>query len=188
MLHDNDWPIPEGRNGLSVWRTNRLIAIIHQKIQSLIESERELPMVWSQMHMFSSMQLGKLLALSRGLDPEFASILCVLHDIYTIFTGKTEEHGIRAESYIREIIFEYNELKGNKLKLFTAEEVSQLIEAIKIHSEKNTITDDPYAELLKDVDSLDSYLHGMTPGRRSGRLPRVNSVLEELGIEHKVTK
>lgn len=132
--------------------------------------------------MYSSTQLGKLVALKRGLNPEFAGLVCAFHDIYTLHTGKYEEHDVKAADYVREIAEEYNKRWGNKLSIISDEEIERIIRAVRGHSDKIAITDDPYAELLKDVDSLDAYLHGLEPQEELGRRERMNKVLSEFQI------
>jgi len=43
MFSKNDWPIQKGRNGLPVWRLNRILAIIHKRFHTLTEENREIP-------------------------------------------------------------------------------------------------------------------------------------------------
>jgi len=124
--------------------------------------------------MYSTMQIAKLLALRRGLDPELASLTCAFHDIHTLLTGSTKNHGANAARHIQEIVMEYNQNSRGKLPKITKEEVD--------------IANDPLAELLKDVDSLDSYLHGMIQGKQSGRIPRGNKVLKEFNIDFLIEK
>jgi len=186
LFKENEWPIPKGRNGLPVWRLNRVLAIIQQRIQRLSEDNREFPITWSVMHMYSTMQLAKLVALKRGLNPELAALTCAFHDIYSLLEGTHEDHGVKAEPYIREIISEYNTEHKEALPEITTKEQEQIIIAVKNHSDKNSTDDTPYSKLLKDVDSIDSYLHGMTQGRKSGRIPRSNEVLKEFAINHLV--
>ncbi|MHA1188081.1 MAG: HD domain-containing protein [Candidatus Heimdallarchaeota archaeon] len=209
MFKENEWPFAKGKFGLPVWRLNRVLAIIQQRIQKLTEDDRELPITWSVMHMYSTMQLAKLVALKRpitwsvmhmystmqlaklvalkrDLDPELAALTCAFHDVYSLFEGKTEDHGVKAEPFIKEIISEYNSKQREALSEITDEEKEQIIIAVKNHSDKNRTDDDPYGKLLKDVDSIDSYLHGTTPGRKSGRIPRSNEVLTEFSIEHHI--
>ena len=187
MLSDRSWPIEKGRNGLHVWRLNRILPIIQEKILTLEEKDRELPIVWSVAHMFTTMQLAKILALRRNIDPEIAGLAGVFHDIYTMITGKTEDHGVKAKTLILEIIEEYNNKRREALPMITTEEVNQIIYAIEVHSNKNDRSEHPLVELLRDADSLDSYIHGMTPGRKSGRIPRINGIMDELGINHTIT-
>ena len=188
MMSDSSWPIEKGRKGLPVWRLNRILEIIHSRTLDLTEDGRELPIVWSKMHMYSTVQIAKLLALKRGLDPELAALTCAFHDSYSLFTGKTKDHGLKAESYIREITKEYNLHRRGSLPEIVEEEIIQIIVAVAVHSDKNSISDDPLTELLRDVDSIDSYLHGLTQGRHSGRIPRGNKFLQELQIDHKISE
>ena len=46
---------------------------------------------------------------------------------------------------------------------------------------KDNISDDPYTELLKDVDSLDRYLHGVST--EGSYATRCLNVLKELSID-----
>ncbi|MBN1330325.1 MAG: HD domain-containing protein [Candidatus Heimdallarchaeota archaeon] len=188
MYTEKGWPIPEGRCGLKVWRLNRIISIIYLRVTLIESEERELPMLWSMMHMFSTCQLSKLVALKRGLDPEFAALTCAFHDIYTFIEGKTEDHGTKAEKFIREIIDEYNTQKKEELPEISEDEIVRIIKVVKEHSEKNSVSKDSYIELLKDVDSLDSYLHGATQGRKSGRISRGNKLLKEFHIDHTILR
>lgn len=136
--------------------------------------------------MYTTMQLAKLVALQRDLNPELAGLVCAFHDIYTLLTGVHEDHGVLAKKYIVEIIAEYNETTRDELFPITDEEQQCIIAAVKVHSDKRTVEESVYAELLKDVDSLDSYLAGTTPGRKSGRLPRINTLFTSLNIDHRV--
>lgn len=184
MISDKSWPIKKGRYGLPVWRLNRIITIIQEKVMTLTEEGRELPIVWSVMHMYSTMQMAKLLALKRNIDPELAGLAGIFHDIYTLLTGKTEDHGIHAKSFILEIIDDYNNKRRETLSEITSKEVNDIISAIEVHSDKINQSENPLVELLRDADCLDSYLHGMTQGSKSGRKPRLNSVMKELSIDH----
>ncbi|MGC9781395.1 MAG: HD domain-containing protein [Candidatus Heimdallarchaeota archaeon] len=109
--------------------------------------------------MYSTMQLAKLIALKRGLDPELAALTCAFHDIFTLQTGNHTDHGIKAEKIIREIIEEYNKKHQESLPVITEKEISLIIKTVAIHSDITTTTENPYEELLKDVDSIDSFLH-----------------------------
>ncbi len=163
-----------------------MLSIIHRRVNKLSETNREIPIIWSEMHMYTTLQLAKLVALQRDLNPELAGLVCAFHDIYTLLTGTHKDHGLLAKKYIVEIIAEYNENTRDELSPITEEEQQCIIESIKVHSDKQTEEENAYAELLKDVDSLDSYLAGFTPGHSSGRLPRINNLLTSLNIDHTV--
>jgi uncharacterized protein len=173
----------EPRAGLSVWRLNQVLTIIQERVQKLSDDERWAPLVWSTLHMHGTVQLSKLVAMKRNLNPEFAALVCAFHDIHTLHTGEYEDHGIKAQPYVVEIIEEYNNRWGKQLGRITDGEVERIVRAIADHSDKLTIDSDPYAELLKDIDSLDAYLHGFEADEESGRLARRNRVSSELGIE-----
>ena len=59
-----------------------------------------------------------------------------------------------------------------------------LVEAITQHSDKDVYTGNSLAELLKDVDSLDRYLHGVKT--EGAYLDRCRRVLKELAVETEV--
>ena len=182
-MFENSKSLEEYQNRFPTWRLNIILIIIQKKAEKSVVEKRELPLVWSYMHMFSTMPVAKLLALRRGLDPELASLTCAFHDIHTLLTGSTENHGVNAAKHIREIVLEYNQNSRGKLPEITEEEVDRIINAIAVHSDKKIIANDPLAELLKDVDSLDSYLHGLIQWKESGRIPRGNKVLKEFNID-----
>lgn len=186
MISSNGWPIEKGRRGLPVWRLNRILSIIHERVKKLTEIKRDIPIVWSEMHMYTTMQLAKLIALQRDLNPELAGLVCAFHDIYTLLTGLHEDHGLLAEKHIVEIIADYNENARDELPPITEGERDCIVAAVKVHSDKQSTEENAYAELLKDVDSLDSYLAGTTPGRRSGRIPRINALFISLNIDYNV--
>jgi hypothetical protein len=169
-------------DGLPVWRLNMVQEIITDRYLEIPNKNRKVPMVWSIMHMYTTTQLAKILALKRNLIPELAGLICTFHDVYTLHTGEHRDHGVKAEPYIKQIIADYNERWGSELGNITDDETALIIDSIAVHSNKLTITDDPYTELLKDVDSFDAYLHGMEPLKSNGRLVRVNSTLKELGF------
>ncbi|MFX0108042.1 MAG: HD domain-containing protein [Candidatus Hodarchaeota archaeon] len=132
--------------------------------------------------MYTTVQLGKILAMKRSLDLELAGLVCAFHDVYSLHTGEWESHGPKAESYVREITAEYNERWGMKLGNILDDEVELIITAIHGHSDKEIVTENAYAELLKDVDSLDAYLHGFEVQKGSGRAKRLIHTFRELGL------
>ena len=56
-----------------------------------------------------------------------------------------------------------------------------LKEIIPQHSDKCTISDNPYAEALKDADAVGRYLQGVEI--KEHEIPRLVKVLAELGME-----
>jgi uncharacterized protein len=165
---------------MDVRRVNRLVSMLLEEMKDLEDEGRDLPIRWNVMHMFSSSQLAKVLAMRRGMDVELASLAAALHDISVIATKKTERHAQVAEEYVRAAISRYNNGPWTKLPRITKEEEDMLVNVIVQHSDKDVATDDPLAELLKDVDSLDRYLHGVNT--EGAYLERCKRVLGELSI------
>lgn len=165
---------------MNVKRVNRILSMLYGEMRTLTDEGRELPVRWNVMHMYSSSQLAKIIALKRGIDPELASLAAALHDIAVIKTKRRENHALSAEPYVRETIHKYNDGSGATLPKITKEEEDILVNAIKLHGDKNTYSDDPFTELLKDVDSVDRYLHGVKT--ENDYLERCRRTLSGLGI------
>ena len=168
---------------LSVRRLNRILTMLLFEMKDLTDEGRDLPIRWNIMHMYSSSQLAKLLAMNRGIDPELAGIAAALHDIGVVMTQKHEGHAEAAPPYVYDFIVRYNRGAGTKYSKVTQEEIEAIVKAIVQHSEKELNSNDPFVELLRDVDSIDAYLHGVEI--EGGRLERSKRVMEELGIEMK---
>ena len=175
--------------GLPVWRLNRVLAILQSRIEVLCKEEkRETPIVWGAAHMYSTSQLAKAVALQRGLNPELAGLVCAFHDVHTLHTGEYEDHGPKAREYIEEIVGEYNARWREKLGEISREEVEIIYQAIRGHSDKSAVTELHYAELLKDIDSLDSFLYGFEPREGSAREERTIRMLTEFNIDRKLSE
>lgn len=165
---------------LSVRRLNRILTTLLSDMKDRTDEGKDFSVHWNIMHMYSSSQLAKLLAMHRGIEAELAGIAAALHDIGIVMTKKLEGHAEAAERYVYDFLKKYNLKWGRKPLQVTEEEMEKIVKAIVQHSEKEVSTSDPFVELLKDVDSLDGYLHGVTP--EGGRLDRCKRVIEELGI------
>lgn len=166
---------------LSVRRLNRILTMLLSEVKNLTDEGRDLPIRWNIMHMYSSSQLAKLLALRRGMDPELAGIAAALHDIGVVMAKKHEGHAEAGIPYIHDFLDRYNREAKTKLSQITEEEREAIEKAVVHHSEKESNSDDPFTELLKDVDSIDAYLHGVEIGGE--RLERSKRVMKELGVE-----
>ncbi|NWG02887.1 MAG: HD domain-containing protein [Syntrophaceae bacterium] len=168
---------------LPVRRLNRILTMLLSTIKGLTDEGRDLPIRWNLMHMYTSSQLAKLLAIRRGIDPELAGIAAALHDIGVVMTKKHEGHAEAAPPFVYDIVERFNRVSGTKLSQLSEEETEAIVKAVVQHSEKELKSDDPFVELLRDVDSIDAYLHGVEI--TEGRLERCKKVMIELGIEMK---
>jgi uncharacterized protein len=165
---------------MKVKRLNKILEMLFEEMNVLINEGRELPVIWNVMHLYSSLQVAKIVALKRGLDIEIAAIAAALHDVAVIVTKKTEDHAKNGEKYVREIIHDYNQVITNDKLKITDNELEIIITSVTKHSEVEIFSEDSYVELLKDVDAFDKYLHGIeTEGYF---LMRSKKVIEELGL------
>lgn len=162
---------------LDVRRLKRLQVMMFEKMRYLEDSDRDLPMKWSIMHMYTSTQLAVISALRAGLDYELMGLITSLHDIGAVMTKKHAGHAESAEPFILEIVSEYNSKFGEKLGIITESELEIILEAVKEHSNKDVVSTNPYVEMLKDIDSLDRYLHGIdTTGDHEVRLANTDLI------------
>lgn len=147
------------------------------------DSQREDSIVWEFMHASGCMQIGRLLAEKRNLDVDIASVICVLHDIYTIVNGTYKNHGPLGAELAEKIL---QEVGG-----FTADEIKIITDAVAHHSEKEIYSDDPFVELVKDVDVFDCSLYANSEGYYKLHKPehiyneyvnRLKKIRKELGL------
>ena len=165
---------------LNVVRVKRFLCMLYEEMKAFTDEGRDIPIVWNVMHMFSSSQVAKIIAMRRGMDMELASIAAALHDIAVIVTKKTKGHAEIAEKYVRDSIDRFNNGSWKSIPQITDEETNMIVNAIIKHSDKETYSNDSFVELLKDIDSVDRYLHGIKS--EGAYLERCNRVFVELGI------
>lgn len=151
---------------------------------SISDDQREDSQIFEFMHASGCMQIGRLLAQKRNLNVDLASIACILHDISVIVSGSYKNHGPEGSSIARKILEEVGE--------FSEEEIRTITNAIYHHSEKEIYSDDPYTELVKDVDVFDCSLYKNAEGFYRLHKPepifneyvnRIKKVREELGLK-----
>lgn len=165
---------------LKIRRANRLMLMLFEEWKAHTNEGRPLKIEWNIMHMFSSAQVAKIYALKFELDPELCAMIAVLHDIATVEGKIRENHDSLAGEYVQGAIKRYNDGGKYKLDPITMDETEIIIAAVTVHGKKDVHSDNQYAEMLKDVDSIDAYLHGLnTEGPRE---ERVAKFLSELGM------
>lgn len=157
---------------------------VEMLLQSTVpDSERVSSVVWELKHSSGCCQLARILAQKRGLDIEISEIASLLHDMYIAVEGKGENHAMLGAPMAEELL---HEVGG-----FTPEQITTIVKAIAEHSQKDVYSDDPYVELVKDVDVLDCSLYrGAENYYRIHKSPkifeeyvkRVQAVRSELGL------
>lgn len=166
---------------LNAKRAKRLMLMLYNEWKDFDNEGRKIRMEWSIMHMFTSSHLAKLYALRFSLDPDLCSMIAILHDIATIEGKITDDHDKLATGYVLGAIQRYNEDGRYKLDPITPAETEIILGAITVHSDKETYTEEPYAEMLKNVDSLEKYLHNVGAGEEQQK--RSLLLLKEFGIK-----
>ncbi len=159
-------------------RSHRVIQYFLERAKSWSEENRDFSLYWSIAHMMTAAQTMRLLALSRGLDPEIAAIAGAIHDIATMESGKSEDHAARAPEFIDLLLGDYN--ARNESYAISESELALLKSIIPQHSDKEVASDDPYVELLKDADAIDRYLHGVKT--HAHEVPRLVNAFSTIGI------
>jgi len=165
---------------LQINRANRLMLMLFAEWKNHDNEGRPLKIEWNIMHMFTSSQLAKLYALKKGLDPEICAMTAVLHDIAVVEGKFRENHDGLAVEYVKGAIKRYNDVGRYNREPITEKEQEVILSAVTVHGYKDDVSDNPYAEMIKDVDSLDAYLHGIRT--ENSRHTRVSAFFEELGI------
>lgn len=165
---------------LPMKRLNRILSMLLDYMKDLDDEGREHPIRWNIMHMYSSVQLAKILAARRGIEPELAGIAAALHDIGAVMTKKQEGHAKAGEKYAYEFIEKYNNEMRKELPEITEKETEKIVNSVIQHSDKEIISYDPFVELIKDVDSLDRYLHGVKT--KGAHLKRCKIALKEIDL------
>ena len=122
----------------------------------LTDKDRESSKVFELKHSSGCTQVGRILAEIRGLNKEYAELICALHDIYVIVKGKYKDHAHLGAPIAEKIL--------RSAKKFSEREIKIISEAIFHHSDKHIYTKNPYVELAKDADTLDCFLYDNVEG------------------------
>ena len=101
-------------------------------------------------HLYGVAQACTLIALKRGEDAELATLVGMLHDIYSYAKMDTKEHAHKGAILAREIL--------TSLKITNDDETEMICNAIYTHSEKDAVHSD-FNEVLKDADVLQQSLY-----------------------------
>lgn len=104
--------------------------------------------IYKEKAYFHSIQVASLCqvyAKQRGLDIELASVIGLFHDYAQFMNQSSFDHASRSAQLLEKYLID-----------FSSEEVKIITHAIAKHSDKKRI-DDPYSELIKDMDILAKY-------------------------------
>lgn len=165
---------------------------IERKVTELLlsstipDSERESSVIFELKHSSGCTQIARILAQKRGLDVTISETAALMHDIYVIVSGKYSNHAKNGAPIAKKILEE----NGG----FSEKQIETIVSAIAHHSEKEIYSDDPYIELVKDVDVLDCSLYRGAEGYYRLHKPehivkeyvkRIKKVRQELSLPDK---
>lgn len=117
----------------------------------LSDKKRESSICWELKHQSNCAQFAKILARKRNLQEDICAIGLLFHDIYSIVYGSYKDHAHLGAPIALEMI--------KKLGDFTREELDKIQKIIYHHSDKHIWSEDPYEEIGKDADILDTFLY-----------------------------
>jgi hypothetical protein len=133
------------------------------------DDQRESSIIWELKHSAGCCQIARILAQKRGIDVTISETAALLHDIYVITEGKYANHAKLGAPIAKNIL----ETIGG----FSASQIEDIVNAVAHHSEKEIYSDDPYIELVKDVDVFDCSLYRGAEGYY--RLHKPEAIVEE---------
>ena len=149
----------------------------------LPDSKRDSSIGWELKHSSGCCQIARILAQKRNLNVEIAEVASLLHDIYVIVEGKYKDHAKLGAPIAKQILEE--------IGAFPDKETQTISNAVAHHSEKEIYSNDPYVELVKDVDVFDCSLYKGAEGFYRIHKPeeivreyvnRIKTVRKELGL------
>ncbi len=132
----------------------------------LPDDKRESSVIWELKHSSGCCQLARILAEKRGLDLTISETAALLHDIYVVVEGKYSNHARLGAPIAQQIL---NDTGG-----FSPELITTIVSGVAHHSEKEIYSDNPYIELIKDVDVFDcSFYRGAENYYRLHKTPEI---------------
>ncbi len=147
------------------------------------DSARESSIIWEFKHSSGCCQLARVLAQKRSLEVTIAETAALLHDIYVIVSGKYADHAALGAPIARKILLD----TGG----FSDQQIATIVDAVAHHSQKEIYSDNPYIELVKDVDVFDCSIYRGAEGYYRLHKPpaivdeyvkRIVAVRAELGL------
>lgn len=124
-------------------------------------------------HMYGVARFCTLLAMKRNLNVELATTCGMLHDIFYMSGGTSDNHATKGAEQAETIL--------KTMGLYSDYEIKIITTAISRHSDKKQIHE-PYDELLKDADVMDHCLYNTAFPIAQREMKRYRNLLIEFGI------
>jgi hypothetical protein len=118
---------------------------------NLTDLKRDSSIAFELKHHHSTAQFARILAWKRRLNEDVCCVGALLHDLYAIVSGSYKDHAHKSAELAEKAL--------NEIGLFSNDEKEKIFKLIYNHSDKDVWSNDPYEELGKDADILDSFLY-----------------------------
>ena len=148
---------------------NRL-ETLRNRINSLIKHDDERMCI---SHMYGVARFCTLLAMKRNMNVELATTCGMLHDIYWMTGGSSDNHAAKGAEQAKILL--------NEMNLYSDDEIKIITTAISNHSDKCSVHN-PYDELLKDADVMDHCFYNADFPIAEWEVSRYNNLLIELKL------
>lgn len=153
---------------------NRL-EILRAEIDKIILNEKPDNLRMYISHMYGVARFCTLLAMKRNLNIEIATTCGMLHDIFYMSGGSSDNHAAKGA--------EQAEMLLKAIGAYNDDEIRIITSAIASHSDKGSIHE-PYDELLKDADVLDNCLYNTAFPIAEKEMARYHNLMAEFGINN----
>ncbi|MEA4823283.1 MAG: HD domain-containing protein [Clostridiaceae bacterium] len=151
---------------------NRLEDLRHELDKLIMNNEPNNISMYSS-HMYGVAKFCTLLAIKRNINIELATTCGMLHDIYYMTGGSSDNHATKGAQQAKTILEEMNTYSDDEIEIITT--------AISRHSDKRAIHS-VYDELLKDADVMDHCLYNNDFPVAEWEVERYNHLLVEFGL------
>lgn len=151
-------------------RLEQVRAVVDEILRSQTDPEEQRS---GWVHLYGVCLAATMLAKVRGLDVELCAVAGMLHDISTYMTNDPTDHHLRSAEQARRIL--------GDLGAFSPDEIEHIATMILNHRSKGRL-DAPLDEVLKDADVLQHYLYNPALEVIQKEIPRLQLILEELGL------
>ncbi len=126
-------------------------------------------------HMYGVARFCTLLAMKRNMNVELATTCGMLHDIYYMTGGSTDNHSAKGVEQAKTIL--------KAMGVYSDDEIRIITTSILKHSDKSAVHE-PYDELLKDADVMDHCFYNADFPIAEREANRYNNLLIEFGLTH----
>ena len=156
-------------------RLERLALTVDERLKDVKKSSERFQAI---KHLNGVAEMGRLLALRRGLDEDTLYVAGLLHDLWSYEYDCEDNHAKEGAKHAKKILKQHD---------YSDKEIKIITEAIANHSDKGREHGE-YAEALKDADVLHHFLQEPYRAYTKVKVRRIKTSMRDLGIHIKVKK